>query len=323
MKKACLKNKRVALVTVVKVVGSAYRGPGARMLLTEDGKWTGAVSGGCLELAALKKSLQAIHKNEVQLISFNSMDEEESYVDYGTGCNGIVDLLIEPINEQEINNPITILKNCLSFKSTGVIATVIKSNNAQMALPGQHLVLNPEKKTENNSFSEQLLSLTKNDMYQVLESKVSGVYCYKDGGSVVEVFIEIIQPSINLLIFGSGTDVKPMVHLASFLGWQVSVVDKCIEQNKRRTFPEAGTVINCQARDVRKRVHIAPLTAAVLMSHNYEYDLDILQQLLKTTVSYIGVMGSQKKDRKNVSGFGHCTARPTRFRSTHSYTGGT
>lgn len=292
---AHVNDQRVALVTVVKVVGSAYRGPGARMLLADDGKWTGAVSGGCLEMIALKRSLQAIHKNQVQLISFNSMDEEESNDDYGTGCNGIVDLLIEPINHHDANNPISILKSCLSFKSNAVIATVIRSANSALAQPGQHAVLTPEKNIESNSFCEQLLALTENDMLQVLESGLSHAYSYQDG---VEVFIEIVQPSVNLLIFGSGTDVKPMVHLASFLGWRVSVIDKCVEQTRRKAFPEAASVINCQARDIHKRVHVAPLTAAVLMSHNYEYDLEVLQQLLKTRVSYIGIMGSQKKTEK-------------------------
>ena len=41
--------KKTALATVVKVEGSSYRQPGARMLVTEDGLLTGAISGGCLE----------------------------------------------------------------------------------------------------------------------------------------------------------------------------------------------------------------------------------------------------------------------------------
>ncbi len=37
------------LATVVAVEGSSYRKPGARMLLTQDGRRAGTVSGGCLE----------------------------------------------------------------------------------------------------------------------------------------------------------------------------------------------------------------------------------------------------------------------------------
>ncbi len=56
-KKAQAAGKRTALATVVHVEGSSYRRPGARMLVTEDGDLTGAISGGCLEGDALRKSI--------------------------------------------------------------------------------------------------------------------------------------------------------------------------------------------------------------------------------------------------------------------------
>ena len=49
--------KKCALATVVHVEGSSYRKEGARMLITEDGGLTGAISGGCLEGDALRKAL--------------------------------------------------------------------------------------------------------------------------------------------------------------------------------------------------------------------------------------------------------------------------
>lgn len=40
---------QTALATIVSVEGSSYRRPGARMLMTEDRRMTGSLSGGCLE----------------------------------------------------------------------------------------------------------------------------------------------------------------------------------------------------------------------------------------------------------------------------------
>ena len=45
----CAEGKPAALATVIAVEGSAYRRPGARMLVAEDGRTWGGVSGGCLE----------------------------------------------------------------------------------------------------------------------------------------------------------------------------------------------------------------------------------------------------------------------------------
>ena len=42
-------NSEAVLATVVSVEGSAYRQPGARMLILADGQSIGMVSGGCLE----------------------------------------------------------------------------------------------------------------------------------------------------------------------------------------------------------------------------------------------------------------------------------
>ena len=53
---------QTALATVVHLEGSSYRRPGARMLVTEEGQMTGAISGGCLEGDALRKALLKIFK---------------------------------------------------------------------------------------------------------------------------------------------------------------------------------------------------------------------------------------------------------------------
>ena len=44
-----------ALATLVKVEGSAYRRPGARMLITSDDQ-VGTISGGCLESDVIRRS---------------------------------------------------------------------------------------------------------------------------------------------------------------------------------------------------------------------------------------------------------------------------
>ncbi|MEJ7684244.1 MAG: XdhC family protein [Segetibacter sp.] len=61
---AARQGKQTALATVVHLEGSAYRRPGARVLVTEDSKLTGAISGGCLEGDALRKAqMVMVQKN--------------------------------------------------------------------------------------------------------------------------------------------------------------------------------------------------------------------------------------------------------------------
>src|ERR1700712_3470314 len=82
--------RQTALATVVHVEGSSYRRPGARMLVTDEGRLTGAISGGCLEGDALRKALYVMNEQRSMLVTYDTMDEEDARLGIGLGCNGII-----------------------------------------------------------------------------------------------------------------------------------------------------------------------------------------------------------------------------------------
>ncbi|RYZ14736.1 MAG: XdhC family protein, partial [Sphingobacteriales bacterium] len=100
----------VALATVVRVEGSSYRQPGARMLVTADGMLTGAISGGCLEGDALRKALLCIDHQENKLITYDTTGEDDAAFGVQLGCNGIVHILFEFIDHDLSGNPIQLLR---------------------------------------------------------------------------------------------------------------------------------------------------------------------------------------------------------------------
>src|ERR1043165_2913977 len=104
------RGQQTALATVVHVEGSSYRRPGARMLVEDTGRMTGAISGGCLEGDALRKALLAINQQQNKLVTYNTLLEDD--IDFGVqlGCNGIVHILFEPINPEQTDNPIALLE---------------------------------------------------------------------------------------------------------------------------------------------------------------------------------------------------------------------
>src|SRR5947199_8049524 len=87
---------RAALATVVRVRGSAYRHEGAKLLVAEDGGTTGNVSGGCLEQDVREVALQVIRTGDPQLRSYCSSADEIAAWDLGVGCEGQVDVFVEP-----------------------------------------------------------------------------------------------------------------------------------------------------------------------------------------------------------------------------------
>src|SRR5213595_241925 len=87
---------RAALATVVRVRGSAYRHEGAKLAVAEDGSSAGNVSGGCLEQDVREVALQVIRTGEPQLRSYCSGADEIAAWDLGVGCEGQVDVYVEP-----------------------------------------------------------------------------------------------------------------------------------------------------------------------------------------------------------------------------------
>jgi len=115
--------KKSALATVVHVSGSSYRRPGARMLVTEDGIMTGAISGGCLEGDSLRKAALAINQGKNKLVVYDTTDEDDAKLGIQLGCNGIVSILFEPIIEGSSNQPIQVLQEAIAQRKASLIFT--------------------------------------------------------------------------------------------------------------------------------------------------------------------------------------------------------
>src|SRR5579863_9306637 len=81
------------LATVVAVQGPSYRKPGALMLLTADGQRAGTVSGGCLEAEVASRAWW-LTANGPTIQRYSTADEDGERP-YGSGCGGVIFLLLE------------------------------------------------------------------------------------------------------------------------------------------------------------------------------------------------------------------------------------
>ncbi|WP_209563269.1 XdhC family protein [Flavobacterium sp. 1355] len=282
--------KKAALATVVKVEGSSYRQPGARMLVTEDGLLTGAISGGCLEGDALKKALLSINQKQNKLITYNTSNEDDSEVGLQLGCNGIVHILFEYINDDEPNNPIHLLRQLKTQRKDAVVATVfsLKRTAAQIGT-----ILFYRENTEplyGNPIALQILK----DVEKTLHNKASTIIKLEDNPEN-EVLIEYISPPVLLVIAGAGNDVQPLAKVASILGWEIIVGEGRATHATKRRFPEAKEIIVAAPEQLVQEINIDSQTYFTLMTHNYKYDLEVLKQLLKRNCNYIGVLGPRTK----------------------------
>lgn len=287
--RAVAESKKTALATVVLVEGSAYRRAGARMLITENGQLTGAISGGCLEGDALRKARMVILQQEALLVTYDTMDDDDAKLGVGLGCNGIIHILIEPIHAGK-TNPITLLKAAIASRGNSVLVTLFSLANRKAPQPGSCLCFTDDQSISNGfetlPFHDELLG----DAREALMVQRSAVAAYQE----YTAFVEFVKPLISLVIIGAGNDAIPLVNMARILGWDTTLVDGRPMYITEERFPSIKKVI-AKPDQVLQNLQVKEWTAFVLMTHNYNYEIEFLKHLLPLHPSYIGILGPKKK----------------------------
>ena len=284
--KACLQNKQTALATVVKVEGSSYRRPGARMLVTEGGEITGAISGGCLEGDALRKALLAIAQKKNKLEIYDTTGEDDATLGIQLGCNGIVYILFEPLQSDDANNPIHLLQKVAEQRRDAVIATFFNENKS-----GEQKGTCCYVSEEQTHCSFNTPEFVVPESQTILRQKQTSVVQYK----YQSVLYQFVPPTVHLVVVGAGNDAQPLIQMANLLGWQTTLIDGRAPHATRQRFPQAQTIIVSKPLDALSGLQIDEQTAFVIMTHNYNYDVHLLSQLLQSQCSYIGVLGPKNK----------------------------
>ncbi len=251
------------LVTVVDLEGSSYRKPGVRMLISEDNKMTGAVSGGCVEKEILHRSNSVFEKNEAKVITYDGR--------YKLGCEGVLYILIEPffIAEKFYNSFGDSMLNREPIK----ITSFYSKNEGTNAAFGSILTF---KNSTEFSFSKNFHKKTRSDVLS---------------------FTQLLKPAFNLLIIGAEHDAVKLCKMASLLGWQVDLITSLKDPKSMVDFPGANSVIASDAEIIDFSM-VNENTGIVIMNHSYVQDLKYLLKLVEKKPAYLGMLGAAKRRDK-------------------------
>lgn len=290
-----------ALATVVKIGGSTYRRPGARMLIADAGQRWGAISGGCLEGEVAQKAIHTLETGMPLLAPFNLQDDD-IVLGFGTGCNGIVHVLIQPVLPGAPHSPIEVLQYCIRHRLNGVLATVIDAPDTSDML-GRYTLLLEDQSQGPSSLSESMHACILPFSRQLMAQEISEGQMYlwhtkliETEHGRVEVLYEIVRPPINLTIFGEGHDVHAVVALANNMGWQIKVVGRKPVDFLAQRFPEASDHhFLMHPEDALQHLQFDARSAALVMNHTYQRDKMLMQRLLGSEIPYIGMLGPRER----------------------------
>lgn len=283
------------LATVVHVDGSSYRRAGARMLIDEFGNITGAISGGCLEGDALRKALHALHQQKNKLVTYDTSDEDDAIIGAQLGCNGIIQVLFEPLDYEDELNPCELLKKLIDQKNPSAIVVQFNLNKSKEQ-SGTKLVISENSEVFGSKPEEELFNNILEQAHLTLKNNKSHFAEYLIDEETRHIFIQNYQPPVKLIIVGAGNDAQILAQQADLLGWDVVVTDGRPTHANKERFTSSCQIIVSKPEQTLQNIEIDHRSCFVLMSHNYNYDLAVLKLLLgEKMIPYIGILGPLKK----------------------------
>lgn len=286
------------LATVVAVEGSSYRKPGARMLLAQDGRRIGTVSGGCLEAEVARRAWWLISSGPV-VEPYSTRDDEDEKP-YGSGCGGVVSLLLE--RRQTASPFLNALEHAFRERVPVAVATILDGRHI-----GQRRIIDVTRSDPEQTAShpvDPIAQSLKQLGEMCLENHSSFERTLSIEGSPVRVRADYEPARHGLWIFGAGDDAKPLAQFAQGLGWFVAVADGRSHLATRERFPGVDDLCILPTFDLPRaapqHLSLRSTDAAVMMTHSFDQDSRILASLLCSDVrpAYLGVLGPQRRTRE-------------------------
>jgi xanthine/CO dehydrogenase XdhC/CoxF family maturation factor len=251
------------LATVVRVEGSSYRRPGARLLVHASGLVAGSVSGGCLEGEIARRGRWWAEAGPV----VRRFDEDSS------GCGGTIDVLIENVIAEDERGPLAMLRWIAAQRRAARVTTVI--GGAAAPIGSRHVA------TADLVWPASAAALA--DLADAPDQR----------------FVEHVAPPRELLLAGRHHDVAPLVRLARAVGWEVT---SAASGATPRSLGDPDHVLAPLPETVAAWAASRPGAAIVLMTHDLELDGRLLAAILAAgQPGYLGVLGPSHRTARLVA----------------------
>ena len=268
------------LASIVRVEGSSYRKPGARMLITQGGRRAGTISGGCLEAEVSKQAwwlTQAGPVLKAYSTSFEMDDDPDGPRPYGLGCGGTVHLLLE----RRATGDVFLRHAAAAFNTRAALACCVVLEGECI---GRRSFVGDDAGDPSDVDAQLEVAA------RAWSARASITETINAGDGLARVWGEYLPARCGLFVFGAGDDAQPLAEQAGTLGWQITIADGRSHLATANRFPQADAVIVLKDYDL-SRLFLRETDAVVLMTHSFEQDKNLLTYLLPRSLLYLGVLG--------------------------------
>ena len=277
-------HQSLVLCTVFRTAGSTYAKPGAQMLIAGDGEYAGLLSGGCLEGDLREHARDVAASGNARIVSYDLRSSTDQLFGLGAGCEGAMDILLTRVSAEEDWQPLARMTDAYRAGHASREGFVVTRDRA------------PPLGTRVSGTA--LPDAPGNTLVPAAEQS--------DG---VQVFIAQLAPPPRLLLLGGGPDARPVATLAAFLGWHTTVAEHRASYLEPARFPPLTRLVETNAAAVTSALRLDDHSAAIVMSHHLDSDLQYLRALAASEVPYVGLLGPAARREKLLGDLGAQASR--------------
>jgi xanthine dehydrogenase accessory factor len=260
----------VAVATVLRTWGSAPCAAGSHMVVSQSGRISGAVSGGCVESAVIQTAQRILTEGGTERLSFGVADEVAWSV--GLACGGQIEIYVEPLQTEILPT----LFEAQDSRTSLAIGRRLNGGGAAVIAPGEDGVA--------SAAAEAI-------------SRDAPVLLPVEG---IEFFIEAFNPPPRLVIIGAVRIAQSLVPMARLAGFEVIVIDPRGSFCTPARFPEATLMMDWPDSALAD-LTLDARTAVVTLTHDPKFDEPALTEALTAPVFYVGALGSRRTHAARVA----------------------
>jgi xanthine dehydrogenase accessory factor len=257
------------------------------MALTESGKITGSVSGGCVESAVFEAGVQTLQNGQPQLLEFGVADETAWQV--GLACGGRIEVFVQVLDPTLFDLWKTSLLSNQPFSVVSLIDGPDDLLGKVMLVAGDNVRF---------SLGQGLDEICIEKSRLILEEGRSQSFELSWQARTVRIFVEVLKPMPTLIMVGGVHIAIALTTLAKTLGFRTLVIDPRRAFGNASRFPDVDRLIQSWPEEAFSQIEISSSDAVVMLTHDPKIDDPGLKRVLNSSAFYIGVLGSRVTHEK-------------------------
>jgi len=280
--------RRVVAATLVETVGSAPLDPGAVMLVDDQGRIEGSVTGGCVEAALVDEAQGILAGAPPRVATYGISDGEAA--DVGLMCGGTVRVFVAEVRDVE---PLEAVVEGIEADRPVALATLLDG-----AAAGAQMAVTPDGTVGSLGLGSLLDDNVAREARGFLDEGRSTVRRYGAGGETIgselRVAIHAFATRPRMVIFGAIDFSAALAAMATQIGYRVTIVDARPAFAQSPRFHEHAEVVVSWPDAYLADQALGPRDAVLVFTHDSKFDKPALIGALRTGAGYIGALGSRR-----------------------------